>query len=81
MVDIELKRKVRISREDAARRLIAFGEALAAGGKAHLEDDGNSISFAVADEVEWKLELEVEDDEIELEIEMKWSAAPSATGS
>ena len=73
MVDVELKRKVRISREDAARRLIALGEALAAGDKVQLEDEGNSIRFAVAGEVEWEFELEVEDDETELKIQTKWS--------
>ncbi|MGZ4665856.1 MAG: amphi-Trp domain-containing protein [Frankiaceae bacterium] len=78
MVDVELKRKVRISREDAARRLIALGEALTAGDEVQLEDEGNSIRFAVAGEVEWEFELEVEDDETELEIEMKWSNSPSA---
>jgi amphi-Trp domain-containing protein len=79
MADVEIKRKVRLSRKQAGERLIAVGKALVGGSKSELEFDGESISFTVADHVNWEFELEVEGDEIELEIELKWSdAAPAA---
>ena len=76
MADVEIKRKVRLSRKQAGERLIAVGKALAGGSKSELEFDGESISFTVADQVNWEFELEVEGDEIELEIELKWSTMP-----
>jgi amphi-Trp domain-containing protein len=79
MADVEIKRKVRLSRKQAGERLIAVGKALVGGSKSELEFDGESIHFTVADQVNWEFELEVEGDEIELEIELKWSdAAPAA---
>ena len=75
MPEVELKRKIRLSREEAGRRLIALGEALAAGSKTEVDDDAGSIRFTVADEVAWEFELEVDGDEVELEIELKWTDA------
>ena len=81
MPDMEIKRTVKLSREEAGQRLIALGTALAGGPKSHVDFDGDSIRFAVADHVEWEFELEVDGDELELEIELKWSnhAAPPAS--
>lgn len=79
MPDMEITRKVRMSREEAGKRLIALGTALTEGSKTHVDFDGDSIRFTVADELEWELELEVDGDETELEIELKWSDGP-ATG-
>jgi hypothetical protein len=53
MPDVEIKRKVRLSREEAGQRLIALGTALTAGSKSEVDFDGDSIRFAVADELEW----------------------------
>jgi amphi-Trp domain-containing protein len=83
MPEVELKRKVRLSREEAGRRLIALGEALVGGPRTEVADDLGSIRFTVADELEWEFELEVDGDEVELEIELKWTdarpvAAPAA---
>jgi amphi-Trp domain-containing protein len=78
MPDMEIKRKVRLSREDAGKRLIALGTALTEGSESHVDFDGGSIRFAVADQLEWEFELEVDGDETELEIELKWSDAPAA---
>ena len=79
MADVEIKRKVRLSRKQAGERLIAVGEALIGGPKSELNFDGDALKFTVADHVQWEFELEVEGDEIELEIELKWSdAAPAA---
>ena len=78
MPDVEIKRKVRLSREEAAQRLIDIGNALADSSKSRLHFDGDSIHFTVADQVEFEFELEVEGDQTELEIELKWSdASPS----
>jgi amphi-Trp domain-containing protein len=78
MPDVELKRTVPMSREEAGKRLIALGNALVKGPRSQLDFDGDSIRFTVADQVEWEFELEVDGDETELEIELKWSDAPSA---
>jgi amphi-Trp domain-containing protein len=82
MAEVELTKKARLSREQAGERLIVLGRALTAGSTSELDDDGESIRFAVADELEWEFELEVDGDEVELEIELKWSngtrAAPAA---
>jgi amphi-Trp domain-containing protein len=79
MVDVEITRKTRLTREEAGKRLIALGEALAGGTRSEVGFDGDSFRFSVADEVEWEFQLEVEGDEVELEIELTWSGgAPAA---
>ena len=79
MADVEIKRKVRLSRKQAGERLIAVGKALVGGSTSELDFDGESLRFTVGDEVNWEFELEVDGDEMELEIELKWSdAAPDA---
>jgi len=85
MADVEIKRKVQLSRKQAGERLIAVGKALVGDPTSELDFDGESIRFTVADEVRWEFELEVDGDEMELEIELKWSdaapAAPAATAA
>jgi amphi-Trp domain-containing protein len=78
MPDLEIKRKVRLSRAEAGQRLIALGTALAGGTESEVVFDGESIRFGVADELEWEFELEVDGDETELEIELKWTDSPVA---
>jgi amphi-Trp domain-containing protein len=79
MADVEIKRKIRLTRKQAGERLIAVGKALVGGPTSELDFDGESIKYTVADHVNWEFELEVDGDEIELEIELKWSdAAPAA---
>ena len=58
--------------------MIALGTALTGGPKSHVDFDGDSIRFTVADQLEWEFELEVDGDETELEIELKWSDSPAA---
>ncbi|HEY2174827.1 MAG TPA: amphi-Trp domain-containing protein [Mycobacteriales bacterium] len=77
MPDVEIKRKVRLSRAEAGRRLIALGKALTEGSKSEMDFDGDSIQYVVADHLEWEFELEVDGNETELEIEMKWTDAPA----
>jgi amphi-Trp domain-containing protein len=78
MPEMEIKRTVRLTREEAGKRLIALGTALSEGSHSHLNFDGESIRYTVANEVEWEFELEVEGDQTELEIELKWSDAAAA---
>jgi len=78
MADVEIKRKVRLTREQAGERLMELGKALTAAPESELDLDGDSIRFTVGDQVRWEFELEVDGDEIELEIELKWSTAKSA---
>ena len=79
MAEVEIKRKVRLSRERAGEHLIVLGRALAGGSTSEFDLEGDSIRFAVADHLEWEFELEVDGDEVELEIELKWSnVAPAA---
>ena len=80
MPDLEIKRTVTLSREEAGQRLIALGKALTEGPKSHVEFDGDSIRFVVSDRLEWEFELEVDGDQTELEIEMKWSDGKAADG-
>jgi len=82
MADVEIKRKIQLSRKQAGERLIALGKSLVDGATSELEVGGDSIRFTVADKVAWEFELEVDGDEIELEIELKWStAAPVASAA
>ena len=78
MADMEIKRKIRLSRKEAGERLIDLGKALAAAPTSELSIDGDSIRFTVADELDWEFELEVDGDEMELEIELKWTRAAAA---
>jgi amphi-Trp domain-containing protein len=75
MADVEIKRKARLTREQAGERLIELGKALTAAPEAELNLDSDSIRFTVGDRVQWEFELEVHGNEIELEIELKWSTA------
>jgi len=78
MADVEIKRKIQLSRQQAGERLVVLGKALAGASTSELNFDGDSIRFTVADQLEWEFELEVDGDEVELEIELKWSDAAPA---
>jgi amphi-Trp domain-containing protein len=74
----KFKTKIILSRVEAANRMHAIADAVAAGGEVTLELDGLSIAASLPDTV--KFELELEDDE--LEIELKWEkTAPPAQDS
>lgn len=77
MPSIEIKRKTRLTRQEAAERLIALGNALASGSEVELSAGGDSIKIGVAGSVDWELEIEVDGDETELEIEIKWKDDPA----
>jgi amphi-Trp domain-containing protein len=69
---LEITRKERLTREDAARRLHALADMLARHNDVEFERGGMRFVVHVPDEVALKLELEVEDDGTELEIELTW---------
>jgi amphi-Trp domain-containing protein len=74
----KFKHKVTLSREEAANRIRAIGEAVAAGGEVTLELNGQRAAASMPDTL--TLELEVEENE--LEIELKWvTTAPTPPGS
>jgi amphi-Trp domain-containing protein len=72
----KFKKKVTLSREHAAERLIAIGEALSLSGDTTVELDGESVATSVPDELTF--ELEVKDNELELEL--KWARTNTAPG-
>ena len=61
-----------VSREEAARRLHAIADELAAGNGFRVERGGLTVDVSVPDEVTMKVEVEIESDERELEIELSW---------
>lgn len=69
---VEIERKERLSREEAATRLRALADNLARHNDVEFEGEGTRLKIHVPDEVELKIELEVEDDGTELEIELTW---------
>jgi len=69
---IEIEQKETLGREEAAARLRAIADMLAADSDVEFEQGGMKIKFHVPDEVHFKVEVEVETDERELEIELKW---------
>jgi amphi-Trp domain-containing protein len=81
MAEVEIKRKIRLSREEAGERLILLGKALSGGSATELNFEGDSVRFDVADQLEWEFELEVDGDELELEIELKWSNSTPAAAA
>lgn len=61
-----------LSREEAAARLRAIADALAAHNDVEVEREGVRVVLRVPDRVRLEVEAELEDDEGELEIELKW---------
>jgi amphi-Trp domain-containing protein len=71
-MELELKEKSTMSREDAAVRLHAIADELASGNDIILERGQARFVAKVPDEVALKIEFEVEDDKTEFEIELTW---------
>lgn len=69
---VELKEKDTLSREEAAARLRAIADELAANNDIVIERDGLRFVAHIPAEVRLKLEFEIEDDGSELEIELTW---------
>lgn len=69
---VEISENERLTREEAAARLRALGDALAKNNEVEFERGGLRFKVHVPDQVDFKLEVEIGDDERELEIELKW---------
>jgi amphi-Trp domain-containing protein len=69
---LEIKRRERLTREMAAKRLHRLADDLARHNELAFTEGSARIRVPVADEVELEIELEVGDDGVELEIELKW---------
>jgi amphi-Trp domain-containing protein len=75
MADLEIERKERVTRAQAAKMLSALADALAGGAEAEFDLGGTSLTVRVADDLRMEVEVEVDGTEIEMEIELKWSTA------
>jgi amphi-Trp domain-containing protein len=71
-MELELKEKSTMSREDAAARLHEIADELASGNDIILERGRARFVTKVPGEVALKIEFEVEDDKTEFEIELTW---------
>ena len=71
-MELELREKSAMSREDAAKRLHEIADELASGNDIRLERGGARFVAKVPDEIALKVEFEMEDDETEFEIELTW---------
>lgn len=68
----EISETVRLSREDAAKRLHEIADSLARHNSLEFDRDGLKFTVDVPKEVELEIELEVGEDGTELEIEIRW---------
>ena len=64
----------KISRQQAAERLIDIAYALTAGGTLELRSDGRQVSVPVADEVLLKRESNARGARVAVEVELTWLA-------
>jgi amphi-Trp domain-containing protein len=72
MAKLEIERKLTLSRQEAADRLMAIGRALGEGSDVELSSGGDKLKLSVGARIEWELEIEIDGNETELEIELKW---------
>jgi len=75
ITDFRHKGDERLSRQQAAERLIDLAYALTTGGPLRL--DGDRVT--VADEVVLKREGKLNDDRVQLEIELSWSTRSASS--
>ncbi len=71
-MELELKEKTTMSREEAAARLHSIADELASGNDIVMEQAPMRFVAKVPDDVTLKIEFEVENDETEFEIELTW---------
>lgn len=69
---VEIEEKSTLTREEAATRLHAIADELAANNDLVIEREHLRIKAHVPDRVNLKVEFELEDDGSELEIELTW---------
>ena len=74
MSDFEHKQEERLSRQQAAERLIDIAYALTSGGPLELNMAGRRIKVPVGNELQLGRELKSKGDRVELEVELTWSS-------
>lgn len=75
MSDFKHKEAERLSRQQAAERLVDIAYALTAGGQLELSAAGRRVSVPLADELVLERELKSKGGQLELELELSWSSA------
>jgi amphi-Trp domain-containing protein len=75
MGDFKHKQEERLSRQEAAERLVDIAYALTTGGPLELSADGRRITVPVADELRLEHELKSKGAQVEFELALTWSAA------
>ena len=81
MGDFEHKEAERVSRQQAAERLVDIAYALTAGGPLELSGAGRRVTVAVANELGLERELKSNGDQVQLGFELSWSTADLPPGS
>jgi amphi-Trp domain-containing protein len=77
MGDFKHKEAERLSRQQAAERLIDIAYALTGGGPLELTAAGRRITVPVAGELRLDRQLKSKGDQVALELELTWSAPES----
>jgi amphi-Trp domain-containing protein len=80
MSDLKHEDEERLSRRQAAERLVDIAYALTAGGPLELNAAGRRITVPVANELRLGRALRSEGDRVELELELTW-AIPEASSA
>jgi amphi-Trp domain-containing protein len=73
MGDFKHEDRERLSRQEAAERLIDIAYALTAGGRLELSAGGRRVTVPVAGELRLARGLSSKDDQVKLELELTWS--------
>ena len=73
MSDVKHNDEERLSRRQAAERLIDMAYALTGGGALELNAAGRRTKVPMANEVRMRRELRSEGDRVEFELELTWS--------
>jgi amphi-Trp domain-containing protein len=81
MSDFKHTDEERLSRRQAAERLVDIAYALTVGGPLKLNAAGRRIAFPVANELRLRRELMSEGDRVELELELTWAMPEGASAS
>jgi amphi-Trp domain-containing protein len=72
--DFKHKEAERVSRQEAAERLIDIAYALTAGGPLELSAAGRRVTVPVPNELLLQRELKSKGDQVGLDLELSWSA-------
>ena len=73
MSDFTHREEERLSRQQAAERLVDIAYQLTAGGRLELRGADGQISVPVAKELRAEIALKSKGDQVELELELTWS--------